>query len=100
MIKRLVPFAKKYKKAFILAFLCVVGETIFELVIPVLMANIIDIGVAQKDQHYIIMQGVLMAVCALIALVLGILYSRYAAVAGQGVGFEIRKTEFEKVQNS
>ena len=40
-----------------------------------------------------------MAVCALIALVLGILYSRYAAVAGQGVGFEIRKTEFEKVQN-
>ena len=55
MIKRLIPFAKKYKKAFILAFLCVVGETIFELVIPVLMANIIDIGVAQKDQHYIIM---------------------------------------------
>ena len=99
MIKRLIPFAKKYKKAFILAFLCVVGETIFELVIPVLMANIIDIGVAQKDQHYIIMQGVLMAVCALIALVLGILYSRYAAVVGQGVGFEIRKTEFEKVQN-
>ena len=99
MIKRLIPFAKKYKKAFILAFLCVVGETVFELVIPVLMANIIDIGVAQKDQHYIIMQGVLMAVCALIALVLGILYSRYAAVAGQGVGFEIRKTEFEKVQN-
>lgn len=99
MIKRLIPFAKKYKKAFILAFLCVVGETVFELVIPVLMANIIDIGVAQKDQHYIIMQGVLMAICALIALVLGILYSRYAAVAGQGVGFEIRKTEFEKVQN-
>ena len=99
MIKRLIPFAKKYKKAFILAFLCVVGETVFELVIPVLMANIIDIGVAQKDQHYIIMQGVLMAVCALIALVLGILYSRYAAVAGQGVGFEIRKPEFEKVQN-
>ena len=58
MIKRLIPFAKKYKKAFILAFLCVVGETVFELVIPVLMANIIDIGVAQKDQHYIIMQGV------------------------------------------
>ena len=53
----------------------------------------------RQDQHYIIMQGVLMAVCALIALVLGILYSRYAAVAGQGVGFEIRKTEFEKVQN-
>ena len=99
MIKRLIPFAKKYKKAFILAFLCVVGETVFELVIPVLMANIIDIGVAQKDQHYIITQGVLMAVCALIALVLGILYSRFAAVAGQGVGFEIRKTEFEKVQN-
>ena len=99
MIKRLIPFAKKYKKAFILAFLCVVGETIFELIIPVLMANIIDVGVAQKDQHYIIMQGVLMAVCALIALVLGILYSRYAAIAGQGVGFEIRKTEFEKVQN-
>ena len=76
---------------FILAFLCVVGETVFELVIPELMANIIDIGVAQKDQHYIIMQGVLMAVCALIALVLGILYSRYAAVAGQGEKLNLKK---------
>ena len=99
MIKRLWPYAKKYQRYFLLACACIIGETVFELVIPVLMANIIDVGVANKDTNYIVIQGILMVVCACIAYVLGVLYARFAATAGQGFGAEIRKDEFEKVQN-
>lgn len=99
MIKRLWPYAKKYQRYFLLACACIIGETVFELVIPVLMANIIDVGVANKDTNYIVIQGILMIVCAGIAYVLGVLYARFAATAGQGFGAELRKDEFEKVQN-
>ena len=99
MIKRLWPYVKKYQRYFLLACACIIGETVFELVIPVLMANIIDVGVANKDTNYIVIQGILMIVCACIAYVLGVLYARFAATAGQGFGAELRKDEFEKVQN-
>lgn len=99
MMKRLWPYAKKYQRYFLLACACIIGETVFELVIPVLMANIIDVGVANKDTNYIVIQGILMIVCACIAYVLGVLYARFAATAGQGFGAELRKDEFEKVQN-
>ena len=99
MIKRLWPYAKKYRKYFILACVCIISETVFELVIPMLMANIIDVGVTNKDTNYIVIQGILMMICAVIAYILGVLYARFAAIAGQGFGAEIRKDEFEKVQN-
>lgn len=99
MIKRLYGYMKQYNKYLILSCLCVIGETVFELVIPLLMADIIDIGVANGDKQYIITQGIIMVICAFIALVLGVMYARYAATAGQGFGANIRKEEFEKVQN-
>lgn len=99
MLKRLTPYMKKYKKSFIFACICVIAETIFELVIPIIMADIIDVGVANGDKEYILIKGVQMMICALMALVLGILYARYAATAGQGFGAELRKEEFKKVQD-
>lgn len=99
MLKRLAPYMKKYKISFILACVCVIAETIFELVIPVIMADIIDVGVANGDKDYILIKGAQMMICALMALVLGILYARYAATAGQGFGAELRKDEFKKVQD-
>ncbi len=99
MIKCLLPYAKKYQKYFILACVCVITETVFELVIPVLMADIIDKGVANSDKHYIVMQGILMIFCAIMAFILGVMYARYAAKAGQGFGAELRKEEFQKIQN-
>lgn len=99
MLKRLWPYARKYQRYFILACACIIGETVFELVIPILMANIIDIGVTNKDTNYIVLQGILMVLCATVAYFLGVLYARFAARAGQGFGAELRKDEFEKVQN-
>ena len=99
MLKRLFPYMKKYQKPLIFSCICVIAETVFELVIPILMADIIDVGVANADKDYIIMKGAQMIACALISLVLGVMYARYAATAGQGFGAELRKDEFRKVQN-
>lgn len=53
MLKRLFPYAQKHRKYLMLACACVILETVFELVIPTLMADIIDIGVAvTKDIFY------------------------------------------------
>lgn len=89
MLKRLFPYMKKYQKPLIFSCICVIAETVFELVIPILMADIIDVGVANGDSDYIIMKGAQMIACALISLVLGVMYARYAATAGQGFGAEL-----------
>lgn len=99
MVKRLWGYMRSYKKYLMFSCVCVIAETMFELVIPVIMADIIDIGVANGDKEYILIKGAQMIACALISLALGILYARYAATAGQGFGAELRKDEFQKVQN-
>lgn len=99
MLKRMFPYMKKYQKYLLLSCVCVVAETIFELIIPLIMADIIDVGVANRDQHYILIKGMQMIVCAILSLILGMMYARYAATAGQGFGAELRKDEFRKVQN-
>ncbi len=99
MLKSLIPYMDKYRKYLFISCFCVITETIFELIIPLLMADIIDIGVANGDTAYIINRGIIMIVCALIALVLGNMYAKYAAMAGQGFGSELRRAEFMKVQN-
>ena len=99
MLKRFWPYFSKYKKYLIISCLCVVLECMFELIIPLLMADIIDVGVATRDSQYIIVKGVEMIACALIALAMGAIHARCNALAGQGFGAELRKAEFEKLQS-
>ena len=99
MIKQFSPFMKKYQRYLVLAVVCIVTETMFELIIPLIMANIVDVGVANGDKPYILQQGLLMALCALASLGLGIGSARFAAVCGQGFGAEIRKAEYAKIQS-
>lgn len=97
-MKNLLLYAKKYKKEFFLAVICIEAETIFELLIPMVMADIIDVGVATGDKPYILMKGIQMVIFAVISLVLGHACARYTALCGNGIGAEIRKAEFQKMQ--
>lgn len=63
---------------------CVMLESAFELVIPLIMSDIIDVGVANRDKNYILGKGLAMIVCALISLLLGVMYARLAAKSGTG----------------
>ena len=97
-LKRLFGYMGPYRADMALGMLLVVVESAFEMVIPILMSDIIDKGVMQKDLQCIITTGVQMAVCALLALVTGLLYAKYAARASYGFGARIRQAEYAKVQ--
>lgn len=98
MLKRFYVYMKKYRMYAVLSCICVAFETLFELIIPMIMADIIDVGVANGDQAYILERGLQMVFCAGISLVLGIGYARFAALCGQGLGAELRKAEYRKIQ--
>ena len=97
-IKRLMSYLGPYRLDLVFGLLFVLVETCFEVLIPILMADIIDVGVVNHDVPYILRQGGLMVLCALLALLTGLLYARYAARAAYGFGSRIREAEFEKVQ--
>ena len=62
------------------------------------MADIIDVGVVNRDVPFILYKGVQMGVCALLALVTGLLYARFAARAAYGWGAGVREAQFQRVQ--
>ncbi len=99
MLRRIFSFLHQYKKYAFLAVLCVVAESVFELIIPLIMADIVDVGVANQDKTYIFMKGGQMLICALLALLLGIGSARFSALAGQGLGAELRKEEYRRLQS-
>ena len=95
---RLLRDLGPYRKDLVIGALLVLVESAFEMVIPVIMADIIDVGVANRDVPYILSQGVKMGVCALLALLTGLLYARFAARGAYGWGARIRQAQFERVQ--
>ena len=99
MLIRLFSYMKQYKKYAGMAMACIVAEGLCELMVPLIMADLIDVGVAGGDRSYIYGKGLQMVLFALIALVLGVGSARFAALAGQGLGAELRKAEYEKLQS-
>nr|WP_192924368.1 ABC transporter ATP-binding protein [Collinsella aerofaciens] len=87
-----------YRRDAILGVIFVSVETALELFIPVIMANIIDVGVPTGDVNYMLLQGACMLVCAAFSLVLGLGYARTSARVASGLGANLRETEYRKIQ--
>lgn len=98
-LKRLFGYLGKYKKDMVIGGLLVILESFFELLIPVLMADLIDTGVMTKDIPYILYKGAQMGVCALLSLITGLLYARFAARAAYGFGANIRDAQYVRIQD-
>lgn len=96
---RLIKYAKNYRRYFILAVFCVMIESAFELIIPMVMANIIDIGLSGSNIDYILKQGIIMGILAIFSLIFGLMYARFAAIAANGFGSQLREAEFTKIQD-
>ncbi len=97
-LRRVFAHLGRYKKEFVLAVLFVVLETGLEMFIPVIMADTIDVGVANRDVNYVLMKGVQMGICALLSLLTGMLYARYMARAACGFGALLRQEQYRKIQ--
>ena len=64
MLKELFSYMKQYKKYAWISLVCIAVECIFELVIPLIMADMVDVGIANGDQDYILHKGLVMIGCA------------------------------------
>ena len=98
MIK-LLRFLKEYKKESILGPLFKLLEASFELIIPIIMACIIDIGIANKDNNYILKMCMLMVAMGVIGLVCSLTAQFFAAKAAVGFATKLRKSLFIHIQN-
>ncbi len=98
MIKKLSPYVGEYKLAAVLTSVLVTCEVLLEVVIPQLMAKIIDIGLPNADMGYITKIGLLMVGTAILSLAAGAGSGRNAAKAGAGFSKNLRKALFDKVQ--
>ncbi len=99
MIKKLLSCVGEYKKYAILTPIIMIGEVLMEVTIPLVMAQILDVGIQNSDINYTVKMGILMACMALFSLLCGALGGRFAAVAGMGFAKNVRKKLFDKVQD-
>lgn len=99
MLKTLSAQVKEYKKVSILTPIFVICEVIMELLIPLLMASIIDKGVSVGNINHVYMIGGIMALMAMFSLLFGILNGKTAARASAGFAKNLRKGMFENIQN-
>lgn len=89
--------AKGMRRWFILALLFIAIETSFEVIIPFLMSDIIDVGIVQRDTSIFINRGLWMVVCAIGSFVFGLLYAKCAAKASARFASQLRQKQFEKI---
>ena len=99
MNKTLFKSIREYKKQSILAPFLVILEVLMEVLIPLEMAKIIDIGIANGDMSYIVQRGIVLVIMAMLALFFGVQAGNMAAVAAAGYAKNLRHDIFYKVQD-
>ena len=99
MNKKLFKSIREYKKESILAPILVILEVLMEVLIPLEMAKIIDVGIANGDLGYIVQRGVILVIMAMLALFFGVQAGNMAAVAAAGYAKNLRHDIFYKVQD-
>ena len=98
MLKTLLAQVKEFKTPSILTPLCMIGEVICEMIIPVLMGRIVDIGIGGSDMNYIVRTGLIMLAVALLGLLFGILGGVFGAKASAGFARNLRKAMHDNIQ--
>ncbi|MEE1296108.1 MAG: ABC transporter ATP-binding protein [Bifidobacterium sp.] len=98
ILRTLGQSLREYKKASILSPLFVAVEAIIEILIPSIIATLIDQGITGKNMSAIWKYGLILIGCAAVSLCAGFLSGKYAAIASSGLAKNLRHDEFEKVQ--
>lgn len=99
MIKKILSCLGEYTKYAILTPVVMIGEVLMEVLIPLVMAKIVDVGIANGNISYTVKMGLLMALMAVISLFFGTLGGKFAAKAGMGLAKNVRRKLFAKVQD-
>ena len=98
MIKRLARCIREYKWPAILSPLCMVGEVTMEVLIPLVMAKLYDYGIVMQDMKTVVLQSLLLVLCAVASLGFGVASAVFASKAGTGFAKNLRHDMFYNVQ--
>lgn len=98
-MKYLIPYLKKYKKESILAPLFKMLEACFDLIVPLIVADLIDVGIASRDTHYILTHFGLLLVMALLGLTCSFTAQYFAARTATGTSAGLRHELLDKIQS-
>ncbi len=96
---KLLPYLKNYKKEVIIGPIFKLLEAIFELMVPLVMAKIIDIGVKNGDYNYVIKAGIALLVLGFLGLFCALVCQYSAAKASQGFGTDLRNDLFSHINS-
>ena len=99
MLKDLASRIREYKKEAILTPLLMVGEVFMEVLIPALMAQIIDIGVSQGNISYTVKMSIILVLCAFASMFFGVLGAKTASVASSGFARNLRHDLYYKIED-
>ena len=94
MIKRLARCIREYKWAAMLSPLCMVGEVTMEVLIPLVMADLYDYGIAKQDMQTVVMKSIQLVLFAICSLAFGVASSWFASKAGTGFAKNLRHDMF------
>ncbi|EOS7719057.1 ABC transporter ATP-binding protein [Enterococcus hirae] len=96
---QLLRYARDYRKQIILGPVFKFLEAVFELILPLLMASLIDNGLKMNDRGVIIQMGIWMVVMSVVGLICAIICQYYASIASQGFGTELRNQLIKKINS-
>ena len=99
MIKKLAASIREFKKETILTPTTMVLEVVMEMIIPLLMAKLIDNGIDAGNMPYILQMGLVLVVCCVLSLAFGVLGGRFAATASAGFARNLRMDLYHRVQD-
>ena len=99
MVRTIAAQIKEFRLVSILTPICMIGEVICEMIIPVLMGRIVDLGVMAGNVNYIMRTGAMMIAVALLGLLAGVLGGFFAARAGAGLARNLRKAMHDNIQS-
>ncbi len=96
-MKTIVSYFRYFKKELVFGPLFKLAEAIFELLVPLVMARIIDVGISQKDLAYILRQGGVIVGFALVGIACSLTCQYFAARCSQGMGTELRRAVYHQI---
>lgn len=94
---KLMKYIKEYRISATIGFIFKIAEAALELMVPLVMADIIDIGVKNKDQNYILIRGLVLVGLAIVGYLFALVCQYYASVTSQSVGTRLREDMYHQI---
>ncbi|MBQ7681921.1 MAG: ABC transporter ATP-binding protein, partial [Oscillibacter sp.] len=97
-MKKIGACIRPYVPLIVLGVACSAAEAIFELLIPMVMSDIVDVGIPAADTGYILREGLKMVGMAILSLCFGMAGAAVSSIVGMGFGANLRRAEYEQIQ--